>query len=67
MPVQGILVSMAHICECGAVYEVESRRSPVPDTDTATCQVCKREMDRWHHSTTYRVYKLVKRPETDTD
>ena len=55
------------ICECGAIYEVESHRTPIPGTDTASCEICKRELDRWDNSTTYRVYKLVKRPETDTD
>ena len=54
-------------CECGAIYEVESRHSLMPGTDTAICEICKRELDRWDNSTAYRVYKLVKRPETDTD
>ena len=58
---------MNHICECGAIYEVVSRRTPIPNTDTVVCNICKREMDRWQNSTIYRVYKLTKRPETDTD
>lgn len=42
---------------CKSVYETELHRSPVRDSDSANCEVCGQEMNRWN-STTFPVYKL---------
>jgi hypothetical protein len=56
-------LSGTHTCECGAVYRVRVTRSPFPDTDTANCDVCGKEMDRWRNSTSFRSYELVTKSE----
>jgi len=45
---------------CGSVYETELHRLPARDSDSATCQVCEKEMDSWS-STAVPLYKLKKR------
>jgi hypothetical protein len=52
-----------HTCDCGAVYKVRATRTPFPDTDDATCDVCGKVMDSWRQSTSFRSYELVSRPD----
>ena len=51
-----------HKCECGAVYEVLTTRTPFPNTDSATCDVCGITMASWWNSTNLRSYTLIDRP-----
>ena len=52
-------------CQCGAVYEIESLRSALPNTGKAICEFCKKEIDRWKNSAVYPGYKLMQRPDSD--
>lgn len=49
-------------CKCGAVYEVTYRRTPIPDTDTADCEVCGARLASWRQSTSWPDYQLISRP-----
>jgi transcription elongation factor Elf1 len=45
---------------CGAVHETTVRQYPMRDADSANCQACGKEMDRWN-STSSPTYTLKKR------
>jgi hypothetical protein len=49
-------------CECGAVYRVLERTTPVPDTDYVDCEVCGKRVAAWHNVTTVNEYTLIRRP-----
>ncbi|HEY5953730.1 MAG TPA: hypothetical protein VIT18_05150 [Terrimicrobiaceae bacterium] len=49
-------------CNCGAVYEVTMIRTPFPDTDDFSCEVCRKKLDSWRQSTTWPSYKIIHRP-----
>ena len=45
---------------CGSVYTVEHHQVPVKDIDSADCEVCGQELDRWK-STRYPIFTLKTR------
>jgi hypothetical protein len=47
---------------CGAIYHVTLHQTPFRDKDNAICEVCETVMDEWN-STTFKEYKLIKRPD----
>jgi hypothetical protein len=49
-------------CECGAVYKVQERPTPVPDTGYVDCAVCGKRVAAWHNVTKINEYTLIKRP-----
>jgi hypothetical protein len=49
-------------CECGAVYKVQQRTTPVPDTNYVDCEVCGKRLAAWHNMTTFNEYTLIKPP-----
>ena len=53
-------------CQCGAVYERTEQKVIFRDQDRFRCHICGWEIESWNDSR-IPIYKLVKRPETDTD
>ena len=45
---------------CGSVYRKQITRLPARDHDTASCEVCHKEMDSWN-STSVPSYTLLRR------
>ena len=53
-------------CQCGAIYERTEEKVIFRDKDGFNCHVCGQELESWSGSR-IPIFKLVKRPETDTD
>jgi hypothetical protein len=49
-------------CTCGAVYRVEWTTTPFPDSDSADCEHCGKQISAWSGKTTWPSYTLIKRP-----
>lgn len=53
-------------CQCGAIYERTEEKGIFRDKDSFDCRVCGKELESWSGSR-IPVFKLVKRPDTDTN
>ena len=53
-------------CQCGAIYERSEGKGLFRDTGSFSCYVCRQELESWSDSS-IPIFKLIKRPETDTD
>jgi hypothetical protein len=53
-------------CQCGAIYERSEEKGVFRDKSSFNCFVCRQELEAWSE-TRIPVFKLIKRPETDTD
>ena len=55
-------------CECGAIYERTEEKRIFRDKDRFACYLCGRVLESWSAShARFPIFRLVKRPETDTD
>jgi hypothetical protein len=52
-------------CQCGAIYQRLEEKGRV-DKRSFNCYVCGNELESWS-SARVIIFKLLKRPETDTD
>ncbi len=53
-------------CQCGAIYERTEDKVIFRDKDRFACVACGKELESWSGSR-IPVFKLVKRPDTDTN
>jgi hypothetical protein len=53
-------------CQCGAIYERTEKKVIFRDSDSFACHVCGHKLESWSGSR-IPIFKLVKRPETDTN
>lgn len=51
---------------CRAVYAVRITRYPSRESDSATCDVCRKTMNSWN-STDSPAYTLIRQPEAPSD
>jgi hypothetical protein len=49
-----------HCPQCHSIYAVQYHASPYKDDDSADCEVCGIELERWK-STRYAIYTLKER------
>jgi hypothetical protein len=52
-------------CSCGAIYEIESERTLLPDTDTLECEICGETLKSWQQSRVHLFATLVQRPKEE--
>jgi transposase-like protein len=56
------------ICQCGAIYERAEQKAILREEGRFSCHVCGQNLESWSASHARKpTFKLVKRPETDTD
>ena len=53
-------------CQCGAIYERTEEKGIFRDKNSFNCHDCGQVLESWSGSR-MPIFKLVKRPETDTD
>jgi len=49
-------------CSCGAIYELESERMLLRDTDKLKCEMCGKILKRWRDSRVHFFATLVQIP-----
>ena len=49
-------------CSCGAVYRVTFTWTPIPDTESAECEVCGKTIRSWRNLVSWPSYELIERP-----
>jgi hypothetical protein len=54
------------ICQCGAIYERSEENGVFRDKGSFNCYVCRQELESLSGSRV-PIFKLIKRPETDTN
>ena len=59
-------------CQCGALYERTEKKVIFRDKDSFNCRFCGKELESWSGSRIllFRdipLFRLLKRPNTDTD
>jgi hypothetical protein len=52
-------------CQCGAIYERTEEKVSFRDSDRFACRICGHELESWS-GFRIPIFKLVKRPDTDT-
>ena len=56
------------ICQCGAIYERTEQKAVVREEGRFSFHVCNQNLETWTASHARKpTFKLLKRPETDTD
>jgi hypothetical protein len=53
-------------CRCGAIYQRLEEKASFRDNGNFNCYVCRKELESWSGARII-IFKLLKRPETDTD
>lgn len=61
----GMSVVQFHCPHCGALYERADTKVVSPGDGSVACVVCRNTMHRWTDAPA-PVFKLIKRPESDT-
>jgi hypothetical protein len=61
-------MTMTITCECGAIYERAEKSVVSRDKDSFNCHICGHKLESWSGELSrIPVFKLMRRPETDTD
>ena len=53
-------------CQCGAIYQRLEEKAVFRNNGSFNCYVCGQELEFWSDARNI-IFKLLKRPETDTD